>query len=220
MSNQRKYTLDSVLSQLSCPLLLVWGDLDPWVGPAKALRIKEFYPQTSVVNLQAGHCPHDEVPELVNKALLDWLPTLPSSPSPQHLWTCSQRTFFTYKNSGFNAIKFFFVQEKEDHDIWMVATCIKCSYMYSRILLFWLCILNSPNFPLFINSYYTCGFIIYYRLVIFLQIIHTFTNISLTLSFVYGWYYGSWDLLHSSIKSYRFSLANMWRDENIICTRN
>ncbi|KAK6125664.1 hypothetical protein DH2020_040590 [Rehmannia glutinosa] len=60
--------------------------LDPWVGPAKALRIKEFYPQTSIVNLQAGHCPHDEVPELVNKALLDWLPTLPSAaPSLQSL---------------------------------------------------------------------------------------------------------------------------------------
>ncbi|KAL1569482.1 pheophytinase, chloroplastic [Salvia divinorum] len=83
MSNQRKYTLDSVLNQLSCPLLLVWGDLDPWVGPAKALRIKEFYPGTSLVNLQAGHCPHDEVPELVNKALLEWLPTISSTPSPQ-----------------------------------------------------------------------------------------------------------------------------------------
>ncbi|XP_076895618.1 uncharacterized protein LOC143548298 [Bidens hawaiensis] len=79
MSNQRKYTLDSVLSKLSCPLLLVWGDLDPWVGPAKAARIKEFYPNTTVVNLQAGHCPHDEVPELVNKALIDWLSTLPST---------------------------------------------------------------------------------------------------------------------------------------------
>lgn len=88
MSNQRKYTLDSVLSKLSCPLLLVWGDLDPWVGPAKALRIKEFYPNTSIVNLQAGHCPHDEVPELVNKALVDWLATLPStstSTTPQIL---------------------------------------------------------------------------------------------------------------------------------------
>ncbi|KAI8542488.1 hypothetical protein RHMOL_Rhmol08G0141600 [Rhododendron molle] len=76
MLNQSKYTLDSVLSKLSCPLLLLWGDLDPWVGPAKAIRIKEFYPNTSIVNLQAGHCPHDEVPELANKALLDWLSTL------------------------------------------------------------------------------------------------------------------------------------------------
>ncbi|KAL8091397.1 pheophytinase, chloroplastic isoform X2 [Apium graveolens] len=76
MSNQRKYTLDSVLSNLSCPLLLLWGDLDPWVGPAKAISIKEFYPKTSVVNLQAGHCPHDEVPELVNKGLIDWMSSL------------------------------------------------------------------------------------------------------------------------------------------------
>lgn len=76
MSNQTKYTLDSLLSKLSCPLLLVWGDLDPWVGPAKAKQIKEFYPKTSIVHLQAGHCPHDEVPELVNKALLDWLSSL------------------------------------------------------------------------------------------------------------------------------------------------
>ncbi|CDP02000.1 unnamed protein product [Coffea canephora] len=80
MSSQRKYTLDNVLSELSCPLLLLWGDLDPWVGPAKALRIKEFYPNTSLVNLQAGHCPHDEVPDLVNKALTDWLSTLTSAP--------------------------------------------------------------------------------------------------------------------------------------------
>ncbi|XP_015950979.1 pheophytinase, chloroplastic [Arachis duranensis] len=76
MTNQSKYTLDAVLSELSCPLLLLWGDLDPWVGPAKANRIKEFYPKTTLVNLQAGHCPHDEIPELVNKALLDWLSTL------------------------------------------------------------------------------------------------------------------------------------------------
>ncbi|KAG0498418.1 hypothetical protein HPP92_003109 [Vanilla planifolia] len=75
-TNQSAYTLDRILRRLSCPLLLLWGDLDPWVGPAKAKRIKEFYPNTTVVNLQAGHCPHDEVPELVNKALVDWLTSL------------------------------------------------------------------------------------------------------------------------------------------------
>ncbi|KAH7566379.1 hypothetical protein ACOSQ2_023141 [Xanthoceras sorbifolium] len=85
MLNQSKYTLDSCLSELSCPLLLLWGDLDPWVGPAKANRIKEFYPKTSLVNLQAGHCPHDEVPELVNGALMDWLSTLTPETSLQTL---------------------------------------------------------------------------------------------------------------------------------------
>lgn len=84
MFNQSKYTLDSALSELTCPLLLLWGDLDPWVGPTKANRIKEFYPNTTLVNLQAGHCPHDEVPELVNRALMDWLSSLTPEVS---LWT-------------------------------------------------------------------------------------------------------------------------------------
>ncbi|KAG8497574.1 hypothetical protein CXB51_008818 [Gossypium anomalum] len=81
MLNQTEYTLDSFLSKLTCPLLLLWGDLDPWVGPAKANRIKEFYPNTTLVNLKAGHCPHDEVPELANKALVDWLSTIATKAS-------------------------------------------------------------------------------------------------------------------------------------------
>ncbi|KAF9609610.1 hypothetical protein IFM89_017705 [Coptis chinensis] len=85
MSNQTKYTLNSVLGRLSCPLLLLWGDLDPWVGPAKANQIKEFYPNTSLVHLQAGHCPHDEVPELVNGALVDWLSSIKPQISIQTL---------------------------------------------------------------------------------------------------------------------------------------
>ncbi|KAK9129846.1 hypothetical protein Sjap_010333 [Stephania japonica] len=90
MSNQTKYTLDSVLSKLKCPLLLLWGDLDPWVGPAKAIRIKEFYPKTSLVSLQAGHCPHDEVPEIVNSALINWLSSLKLD-DPMKLLSSSDR---------------------------------------------------------------------------------------------------------------------------------
>lgn len=87
MLNQTEYTLDSFLSKLTCPLLLLWGDLDPWVGPAKANRIKEFYPNTTLVNLKAGHCPHDEVPELANKALVDWLSTIAKKASSlQTVW--------------------------------------------------------------------------------------------------------------------------------------
>jgi pimeloyl-ACP methyl ester carboxylesterase len=33
------------------------------------------------VLLDAGHCPHDEVPQQVNAALMEWLPTLtPATP--------------------------------------------------------------------------------------------------------------------------------------------
>ncbi|CAM0944914.1 unnamed protein product [Alopecurus aequalis] len=89
VANQTQYTLDKLLGKLSCPLLLLWGDLDPWVGPAKAARIHDFYANSTVVNLQAGHCPHDEAPEQVNAALLQWLASLeetgdkPAEPSLQ-----------------------------------------------------------------------------------------------------------------------------------------
>ncbi|KAK3158854.1 hypothetical protein QOZ80_2AG0142490 [Eleusine coracana subsp. coracana] len=82
MSNQSRYTLDRLLGKLTCPLLLLWGDLDPWVGPAKARRIQEFYPDTAVVHLQAGHCPHDEAPEQANAALLEWLASIDARAAP------------------------------------------------------------------------------------------------------------------------------------------
>ncbi|KAH0900655.1 hypothetical protein HID58_040158 [Brassica napus] len=85
LTNQSRYTLDSVLSKMTCPLLLLWGDLDPWVGPAKAEKIKAFYSKSSLVHLQAGHCPHDEVPEAVNIALLDWLSNVVTEPSSPEL---------------------------------------------------------------------------------------------------------------------------------------
>jgi len=30
------------------------------------------------VVLQAGHCPHDEVPDQVNRAMVEWFATLPA----------------------------------------------------------------------------------------------------------------------------------------------
>eukprot|EP00249_Psilotum_nudum_P016328 c25768_g1_i3 orf=102-1229(+) len=71
-------TLNKLLAKLSCPLLLVWGDLDPWMGSEKADKINHLYPGASVVRLQAGHCPHDEVPDLVNDALSSWISSLQS----------------------------------------------------------------------------------------------------------------------------------------------
>jgi pimeloyl-ACP methyl ester carboxylesterase len=69
-------TVDRLLSRLKIPLLLLWGDLDPWMGPSKAARIQELYPKTDRVSLQSGHCPHDESPAEANKALLDWMAKL------------------------------------------------------------------------------------------------------------------------------------------------
>lgn len=69
-------TIDKLLTRLSMPLLLLWGDLDPWMGPSKAARIQELYPKADRVSLQSGHCPHDESPAETNKALLEWMAKL------------------------------------------------------------------------------------------------------------------------------------------------
>ena len=67
--------LDKLFSQLKSPLLLLWGNRDPWMNaPGKRETYKRHTPDgTKEVVLDAGHCPHDEVPDLVNSALLEWL---------------------------------------------------------------------------------------------------------------------------------------------------
>ncbi|KAH7404391.1 hypothetical protein KP509_15G022900 [Ceratopteris richardii] len=69
-------TLDKLLSQLSCPLLLPCGDFDPWMGASKANKMESLYAQSSILRLQAGHSPHDEVPHLVNKALVELISSI------------------------------------------------------------------------------------------------------------------------------------------------
>ena len=71
--------IDELFNELKSPLLLLWGDSDPWLRNAKAKqeKFRVFAKQASVevkeVLLKAGHCPHDEVPDLVNKEMLSWL---------------------------------------------------------------------------------------------------------------------------------------------------
>ena len=71
----RGQPLDELFAQLTCPLLLLWGIRDPWINAAgrRAAFQRHAPAATSEVVLEAGHCPHDEVPEQVNRALLAWL---------------------------------------------------------------------------------------------------------------------------------------------------
>ena len=70
-------TPQELLLRLQHPLLILWGEEDPWT-PIKGAKI---YQDLAVSNSdvefqvipQAGHCPHDEKPEIVNQLILDWL---------------------------------------------------------------------------------------------------------------------------------------------------
>ncbi|MEO0376554.1 MAG: alpha/beta fold hydrolase [Cyanobacteria bacterium P01_A01_bin.17] len=66
-------TLDVLLTDLEQPLFLLWGAADPWMTPAKTETFREFYPGAELELLDAGHCPHDERPELVNAAMDRWI---------------------------------------------------------------------------------------------------------------------------------------------------
>jgi pimeloyl-ACP methyl ester carboxylesterase len=72
-------TPESLLPQVTKPLLVLWGENDPWT-PIKGAKVYRELAATGrsirVVSIpNAGHCPHDEHPEVVNPAILEWLAT-------------------------------------------------------------------------------------------------------------------------------------------------
>jgi pimeloyl-ACP methyl ester carboxylesterase len=71
----RGQPLDELFAHLGCPLLLLWGIRDPWINAAgrRAAFQRHAPAATTEVVLEAGHCPHDEVPDQVNTALLEWI---------------------------------------------------------------------------------------------------------------------------------------------------
>ena len=65
-----------LLPTLKLPMLLLWGKCDRMVPPQLAQQFRTYNPQLQVIELDnAGHCPHDEQPEVINALMLDWLRT-------------------------------------------------------------------------------------------------------------------------------------------------
>ncbi|KAL5543639.1 hypothetical protein UlMin_007423 [Ulmus minor] len=61
------------------PLCLMYGKEDPWVRPVWGLQVKRQIPEAPYYEITpAGHCPHDEVPEVVNYLLRGWIKNLES----------------------------------------------------------------------------------------------------------------------------------------------
>lgn len=60
------------------PVLVAQGKNDRVSGPARAQERAQLFKRlrmgVTVRELDAGHCPHDECPEMVAQAILDWLP--------------------------------------------------------------------------------------------------------------------------------------------------
>ena len=66
--------VDVLLKQLTCSVLLLWGEADPWMNAReRSQKFRQYYPELTEHFLRAGHCPHDEVPEQVNPLFRDWV---------------------------------------------------------------------------------------------------------------------------------------------------
>ena len=66
-----------LLPELQIPMLLLWGCEDRMIPPGTAAVLVKLNPRLELVNLEAaGHCAHDEVPDLVNEKIRTWLDSL------------------------------------------------------------------------------------------------------------------------------------------------
>lgn len=70
-------TPHDLLPNLQHPLLILWGEDDPWT-PIKGAKIyQDLAANNDKVDFYsipvAGHCPHDEKPEIVNQYIISWL---------------------------------------------------------------------------------------------------------------------------------------------------
>ncbi|XP_027113921.2 pheophytinase, chloroplastic [Coffea eugenioides] len=64
------------------PVCLMYGKEDPWVKPIWGLQVKRQLPEAPYYEISpAGHCPHDEVPEVVNFLLRGWIRNVESQGS-------------------------------------------------------------------------------------------------------------------------------------------
>ena len=72
------YLAPQLMEKLSIPVDLIWGEQDPWEPIAEARRWSQSITCVRSLNVigGAGHCPHDEAPDSVNRALLKILESL------------------------------------------------------------------------------------------------------------------------------------------------
>jgi pimeloyl-ACP methyl ester carboxylesterase len=53
---------------------MLWGEGDPWINARdRGNKFKQYYPQLQEHYLNAGHCPHDEIPTQVNAIVHNWV---------------------------------------------------------------------------------------------------------------------------------------------------
>jgi pimeloyl-ACP methyl ester carboxylesterase len=80
-SNPQGEKVDVFLEKMQCPLLMIWGEGDPWIDAKKrGEKFRKYYPTLVEHYLNSGHCPHDDSPAEVNAIVHDWVKSMPIIP--------------------------------------------------------------------------------------------------------------------------------------------
>ena len=65
---------EDLLPQLTCPVLMLWGEEDPWEPIELGRELSRYEAVEDFIPLEGvGHCPQDEAPELVNPLIAEWV---------------------------------------------------------------------------------------------------------------------------------------------------
>jgi pimeloyl-ACP methyl ester carboxylesterase len=65
-------TPEELLAKLPCEAILLWGENDPWEAIALGREFTKYDCVKAFIDIpNAGHCPQDEAPELVNPILIE-----------------------------------------------------------------------------------------------------------------------------------------------------
>ncbi|MEM7066867.1 MAG: alpha/beta fold hydrolase [Cyanobacteria bacterium P01_B01_bin.77] len=65
---------EDLLPQLTCPVLMIWGEADPWEPIELGRELSQYKVVEQFIPLKGvGHCPQDEAPELVNPLITEWV---------------------------------------------------------------------------------------------------------------------------------------------------
>ena len=69
------YLAPELFDKVNVPIQLIWGEKDPWESLSEAKEWKKRFSNIKRLDVikGAGHCPHDEEPEITNRLIINFL---------------------------------------------------------------------------------------------------------------------------------------------------
>lgn len=72
----KQSSMQDIMNNNKKPWYLLWGKKDSWIHDSMAQTILKSNSHTVLEYVDAGHCPHDEIPSIVNSKIISFLSSL------------------------------------------------------------------------------------------------------------------------------------------------